>query len=67
MPNTPQHNVRVPVELWDKVETEAASREIPNGSHYPRSWIVNEALTEYFTRREAPTPLPQSQRPQSES
>lgn len=48
MPPTPQHNMRIEVDLWAMVEAEAQLRQ-GSGPHYSRTFIVNEALKEYFS------------------
>ena len=52
MANTPQHNMRFPTELWEKIEQDAKSRETPHLTRYPRSWVVNEILHQHYSSLE---------------
>jgi hypothetical protein len=48
MAQTPQHNMRIPLELWALIEEAARARETFGSPRFPRSWIVCEALKQYF-------------------
>lgn len=50
MASTPQHNMRFPAELWEKIEEVARSRESIYIPYYPRTWVVSQIIREHFER-----------------